>query len=74
MATHPQEWASWTSKSCGGVCNYECIPSIVDTAEFGIAIQGWWNSIQPSFHKSDTSIPSTIYSCPTGDQHTWVPL
>lgn len=73
-ATRPQEWASWTSKSRGGVRNYQCTPSIVDAAEFGIAIQGWWNSIQPSFRKSDTGIPTTIYSSPTGDKHTWASL
>ncbi|KAF8815164.1 hypothetical protein BYT27DRAFT_7230301 [Phlegmacium glaucopus] len=72
--TRPQEWASWTSKSRGGVRNYQCTPSISDAAEFGIAIQGWWNSIQPSFRKSDTGTPTTIYSCPTGDQHAWVSL
>jgi hypothetical protein len=47
---------------------------IPDAAEFGIAIQGWWNSIQPSFRKSNTGIPSTVYSCPMGDQHAWVLL
>ena len=66
---------SWASKSCGGVRNYQSIPSIDDAAEFGIAIQGWWNSIQPSFRKSDpTGVPSAIYSCPTGDQNAWVSL
>jgi hypothetical protein len=47
---------------------------IGDAVEFGIAIQGWWNSIQPSFRKLDTGIPTAIYSCPTGDQHAWAPL
>jgi hypothetical protein len=73
-ATRPQEWASWTSKSRGGVRNYEYTPSIVDAAEFGIALQGWWNSIQPSFRKSDTGIPNDVYSCPTGDQDAWALL
>ena len=47
---------------------------IVDAAEFGIALQGWWSSIQPSFRKSDTGIPTAVYSCPTGDQHAWASL
>jgi hypothetical protein len=48
---------------------------ILNTAEFGIALQGWWNSIQPSFRKSDTGIPTSVYACPT-DQHrdAWVLL
>ena len=75
MATHPQEWVSWASKSHGGVRNYQSIPSFDGAAEFGIAIQGWWNSIQPSFRKSDpTGVPSAIYFCPTGDQNAWVSL
>lgn len=62
---------SWTSKSRGGVRNYQCTPSIVDAAEFGTALQGWWNCIQPSFRKSDSGIPTAVYSCPMGDQHAW---
>ena len=68
-AAHPQEWASWTLKAHGNsVCNYQFMPSIADATEFGIAIQGWWNSIQPPFCKSDTRIPTAVYSCPTGNQ------
>jgi hypothetical protein len=39
-----------------------------------MAVKGWWNSIQPSFRKSDTGTPTAVYSCPTGDQNAWASL
>ena len=52
---------SGTNKSWNGWWKYEAVPTISDSADFGIALMKWWHGMQPDFCKSEHNMPLSTY-------------
>ncbi|KAJ3525220.1 hypothetical protein NMY22_g10666 [Coprinellus aureogranulatus] len=74
VAKRPEEWKDWAAKTKKGVRPYDRIPFILEPAEFGIVLTGWWHSLQPPFRVSDNIFPNPVYSETAVQGDVWAPI
>ena len=75
VTLRPEEWSKWVVKTRGGERPYQDLPTILDPAEFGMAIVKWWNGMQPAFRQTSEGMPQPLYNTPaTEAKHAWAPL